>query len=690
MDAHGLLLLLAGLNGEAALWAARMAHACVTGGLFIAGLWAVCRLAPRLPAALRASLWWLACLKLAFDVCQFAPVALPVLPATPLAYAAQAAPLSTAASPLLEATHADKSIHDKSIMTGDTGTVPITATAVPPSWLLGLQALWLVGVLLGLTLSLRQAARLRRIVFIALPAPLTETALNALAAQIGPRRAPRVLESGCIAAPCVTGLLRPTILLPLGLTQTLAPEDLRLALAHEMAHIKRGDLRLALLPALIQALFFFHPLVWLAAAEWASAREEACDAIALQATGAAPAALGRLLLTLAGGATRAPALGLSPGYQGLRRRLIGLSRQTASDRRARWLLVLVLPLLLPWHLTAASRTHSLTPSGDGISTRQYGITDLGEVADSGDSVAAALNSAGQVAGTARDTGESSQGVSWNNSGQAVPLGALPKHHYSIAYGINSAGQIAAASYNIPGHGRAFLWNGSPHRIGSLPGFPYSEARGVNDAGQVAGIAQGGAHDRWQAEITRAFLWQGGRMTDLGTLGGPYSDAYGLNNAGIVVGKSDTDTFGQTHAFAWQDSKMTDLGTLGGANSLAYRVNDSGQIVGSSETGTGDTRHAFVWQNGQMRDLGVLPGTAYSVANDINSQGDIVGCAQPVLDSPAKRAFLSHNGHLTDLNVLLPAGSGWTLAEARAINDKGQIAGEGQFHGHTHAFLLTPR
>ena len=157
-----------------------------------------------------------------------------------------------------------------------------------------------------------------------------------------------------------------------------------------------------------------------------------------------------------------------------------------------WLLVLVLPLLLPWRLTAANRTHSLTPSAEDISAREYGITDLGEVTDGGgDSVAAALNGAGQVAGTARDTEESSQGVTWNTSGQAVSLGALPKHHYSIAYGIKSAGQIAAASYNIPGHGRAFLWNGSPHRIGSLPGFPYSEARGVNDAGQVAGIAQGG-------------------------------------------------------------------------------------------------------------------------------------------------------------------------------------------------------
>ena len=104
------------------------------------------------------------------------------------------------------------------------------------------------------------------------------------------------------------------------------------------------------------------------------------------------------------------------------------------------------------------------------------ITDLGEVTDA-DSDAAALNNAGQVAGTARDTGETSQGFAWNERA-GVPLGALPKHHFSIAYGINAAGQIAAASYNIPGHGRAFLWNGSPHRHRLPARFPLQRgARG---------------------------------------------------------------------------------------------------------------------------------------------------------------------------------------------------------------------
>lgn len=70
------------LNVEAAAWARPHGHACLGGNLFLAGVWAVCRLAPRLPAALRACLWWLACLKLCLDLCGLAPLTLPVLPAS--------------------------------------------------------------------------------------------------------------------------------------------------------------------------------------------------------------------------------------------------------------------------------------------------------------------------------------------------------------------------------------------------------------------------------------------------------------------------------------------------------------------------------------------------------------------------------------------------------------------------------
>ena len=45
--------------------------------------------------------------------------------------------------------------------------------------------------------------------------------------------------------------------------------------------------------------------------------------------------------------------------------------------------------------------------------------------------------------------------------------------------------------------------------------------------------------------------------------------------------------------------------------------------------------------------------------------------------------------MTDLNSLIPAGSGWVLEAAKAINNAGQIAGFGMINGAEHAFLLSP-
>ena len=51
------------------------------------------------------------------------------------------------------------------------------------------------------------------------------------------------------------------------------------------------------------------------------------------------------------------------------------------------------------------------------------------------------------------------------------------------------------------------------------------------------------------------------------------------------------------------------------------------------------------------------------------------------------------GEMRDLTDLIPTGLGWTLTEARSINELGQIVGYG-IHQHdnlydSHAFLLTP-
>src|SRR5215208_6678300 len=135
-------------------------------------------------------------------------------------------------------------------------------------------------------------------------------------------------------------------------------------------------------------------------------------------------------------------------------------------------------------------------------------------------------------------------------------------------------------------------------------------------------------------------------------------------------------------------KVEDLGTLGGSRSWASAINDSGEVVGSSYLAGDQNNHAFLYKEGKMTDLLTLGGTS-SEAKGINKSGQVVGWSEN--SSGERRAFLydSTNG-MKDLNDLIPADSGWTIHEARAINNNGQIAATGYKEGvGQHALLLTP-
>ena len=86
----------------------------------------------------------------------------------------------------------------------------------------------------------------------------------------------------------------------------------------------------------------------------------------------------------------------------------------------------------------------------------------------------------------------------------------------------------------------------------------------------------------------------------------------------------------------------------------------------------------------------FPGGTLSISNGINSAGTVVGYSDQNNQFGINHAFVwTVTGGMQDLNSLIPAGFGWSLTYANAINDAGQIVGIGTVLGSTHALLLTP-
>jgi uncharacterized protein (TIGR03435 family) len=84
------------------------------------------------------------------------------------------------------------------------------------------------------------------------------------------------ISSGLLE-PGIVGLWRPVLLLPEGILERLAPSEFEAVLAHELCHVRRRDNLLASIHMLVEAFFWFHPLIWWIGARLVDERERACD-----------------------------------------------------------------------------------------------------------------------------------------------------------------------------------------------------------------------------------------------------------------------------------------------------------------------------------------------------------------------------------------------------------------------------
>ncbi len=268
------------VHGAAELWVQSMGQALWQSTLVALLVLGAVRLGRRWPAPLRYGLLLVALLKFAVPTVVTSPVALLQLLPGPAAVQTRE-PLGQPSKPLVVPTTPRVAAPEGP---------PVLVRHSPseashkPSWLLdvllGVYLLGTMGVLVWIGL---QVMRLRRV-----PSRCTEITegdlhemLVDLSRRLGLRRRPQLLLSEHDALPAAFGVFNPMVILPLSLVRELSAAELRLVLAHELAHHRRGDLWLNLLQVGLSAVWWFDPWFWWVSRQLRSSREDCCDDLVL-------------------------------------------------------------------------------------------------------------------------------------------------------------------------------------------------------------------------------------------------------------------------------------------------------------------------------------------------------------------------------------------------------------------------
>ncbi|MEN8376904.1 MAG: M56 family metallopeptidase [Gemmatimonadota bacterium] len=159
----------------------------------------------------------------------------------------------------------------------DAGTVEIAGWVVAV-WAAG-AALLGARLLAGLYGARRLGADAER------PAAHVRVAVERAADLLRLRRPPEILQTDRIDSPAALGGRRPRVLVPRGIEDRLSRRDVQVLMAHEVAHLARGDWKAGIAQAAVEALFWFHPGVWWLSARLRREREFACDDLAARVAG---------------------------------------------------------------------------------------------------------------------------------------------------------------------------------------------------------------------------------------------------------------------------------------------------------------------------------------------------------------------------------------------------------------------
>lgn len=196
---------------------------------------------------------------------------------------------------------------------------------------------WAAGAVFFLGVNFAQAWRARRLVRGAADIRGRAGIRHALRSLPAAPSSVRICETDRLRSPALCGIFRPVIFLPVGWAETLSPPELRCVLAHEIGHLRRGDILWRWAFLFVRALHWFNPLVWIAERAARFDQELACDEWVMQ--NARPSSLeeyGEVLLKAA--QASAPRLAASShmaeSHRGLGRRISHLAAFRPHGRMA--------------------------------------------------------------------------------------------------------------------------------------------------------------------------------------------------------------------------------------------------------------------------------------------------------------------------------------------------------------------
>jgi len=201
----------------------------------------------------------------------------------------------------------------------------------------GLLIAWAGGTLFFFSLSLwRQHAFMQTVKREAVTvSPRLQRTSQQVGQQVGLKRLPVIASSFISSGPLVTGLVRPVVLLPAWFETDYDDTQQRAAIAHELTHVRRGDLWALQAAEFFLACMWFNPLAYFAHRAFRTDQEAACDADVLKTGTASPHAYGATLIKVVKSASqeRLPAAAGLPLTHALKERLSRMTHPTPSRTR---------------------------------------------------------------------------------------------------------------------------------------------------------------------------------------------------------------------------------------------------------------------------------------------------------------------------------------------------------------------